>query len=229
MLGTAVVVFGSLTDALAIRHKPPQRAVGFPEAVVITAGRARDPKAARCTGALIAPRAVLTAAHCVVGFDSWEVLAPSARGGPVCTTSRDALAHPRFKENPAECDVAVIRLQDDIALDGKYPRIYNGDPLPLETRLTVIGSVDNGKPPGTTLYRADVTLVPFPDNVNVYGGNPRVADHGDSGGPVYVEKGEIVAVISGHTFVSQRDVAKDLYVPIHGKIREWVLRQVPDR
>src|SRR5262245_58033749 len=35
-------------------------------------------RAAACSGSIIAPNVVLTAGHCVHGFDGWEIIAPFA-------------------------------------------------------------------------------------------------------------------------------------------------------
>src|SRR5262245_60799908 len=35
-------------------------------------------RAAACSGSIIAPNVVLTAGHCVHGFDGWEIVAPFA-------------------------------------------------------------------------------------------------------------------------------------------------------
>jgi hypothetical protein len=217
-----------VTEGQAIKPGPSQDASAYPEAVLIMARNTHHQRTGSSSGALIAPRVVLTAAHCVEGFDTWEVRAPYAKHGPVTAASRTARVYPRTKESGFESDLAVLILEREIDLGGKYPRLHGGDLYPIGTKLVVLGSTRKGVPSQSKLYQAPVTLVAFPDNIRVYGGNPQVVERGDSGGPVYVadKDHEIAAVVSGHIGFSQRYVATDLYVPLNAKNRDWLLRQI---
>src|SRR4029077_16659560 len=80
--------------AFAIKQKPAREAAGHAEAVLVTAQNARTHKTLHGAGVLIAPRAVLTAAHCAAEFDSWIVMAPAARSQRVRV--REARVHPKY-------------------------------------------------------------------------------------------------------------------------------------
>jgi hypothetical protein len=222
------LLFSRLTQVQAIKPEVSRDAGDYPEAVLISARNTHNQRTGRASGALVAPRVVLTAAHCVAGFDSWEVRAPYTKPTPATAVSKTAKVYPKNKEGAFENDLAVLLLETGIDLGGKYPTLHGGDLFPIGTKLVVLGSTHNGPPSQTKLYQMPVALVSFPDNINVYGGNPQVVERGDSGGPVYVadKDHEIAAVVSGHIGLSQRFVATDLYVPLHGKNREWVLQQI---
>jgi secreted trypsin-like serine protease len=223
------VFFAGAGEAFAIKQKPAREATDYPEAVLITARNSKMHKEGSCSGVLLASRVVLTAAHCLEGFDSWTVTAPYAKGGAATTSSRTAKIHPDHQPGTYEHDLGLLILDEPIVLESKFPTLPDGDLYPLDTQLIAIGRVDNGKLSQARLFQAAVSVVAFPDNLNVYGGNPQVAEKGDSGGPVFRkgDRRELAAVVSGHTEFNRRNVATDLYIPLTGKNREWIVKQMP--
>jgi secreted trypsin-like serine protease len=213
--------------ALAIKHNPIREATGHVEAVLVTAQNTRTHKTLHGAGVLIAPRAVLTAAHCAADFDSWIVIAPVAKSRRVRV--REARVHPKYQPGLKEQDLAILILEEPIDTRIPLPNLRGSDLLPIETKLTIVGRVANGKVSGDRLFQASVTLVADRSNANVYGGIPQVCEHGDSGGPVYVagKPNEIVAVVGGVLEESRANVPTDIFVPITRASREWILRQAP--
>jgi secreted trypsin-like serine protease len=173
---------------------------------------------------------VLTAAHCVEGFDTWEVTAPYAQSGPVRAHAKTAKIHPHHKPRTFENDLAVVILDDAIAIGREFPTLGRGDLHPIGTKLVVVGRAGQGVVSRTKLFQALVTLVQLSDNINLYGGNPQLCEEGDSGGPVFVlgKEQEIAAVVSGGIRPSRNNVATDVYIPIGRRNRGWILKQIPE-
>ena len=194
-----VLLLAAVPSAQAIKAKPSTEAKKHAEVVLISGSRWRPRLAGRATGVLIAPNAVLTAAHAVEKFDTWEVVAPYARNGAVRRAVQAIRVHPKFHQEAIENDLAVLILRQSIEIPGKYPTLHGGGLYPIDTRLVVVGRVDNGTLYNNRTFRANLTLVAFRGNVNVYGGHPQTVEEGDSGGPVYAagKEDEVAAVVSG--------------------------------
>lgn len=223
------VALVALAEASAIRRMPSLTARDHPAAVLVSAWKGST-RSEAC-GTLLAPTVVLTAAHAVRGFDRWEVLAPYGRGskGPVaCTTAR---AHPEYRPENARHDLALLFLEKPLDPGGAFPLLHRGPPLPIGTRLVVVGRVDNGKVSHSDLFLTATTLVQYPGDVSLYGGNPEVAQEGDSGGPLFRlgDDREIVAVVSGAIGRRRANVPTDRYTPLAGTNTNWILEQVRER
>lgn len=154
-----------------------------------------------CSGAVIAPRIVLTAGHCVVDATSWTVVAPyaskqSATGSQAWT---DYVATGE-SVNPATLDVAVIILDKAITLSS-YPKLASSASA-AGTQAINVGRIRNGQASFSGLFFGSaVTLQSgssygFPKSYI----STEIIEAGDSGGPVYVGSGAtrtIAAVNSG--------------------------------
>lgn len=153
-----------------------------------------------CSGAVIAPRVVLTAGHCVAGASTWTVVAPyaqnqSAKGSRSWT---DYTSTGDFV-NPSTLDVAVILLDKAIDLTS-YPTLAS-TPSPAGTKLVNVGRIKNGQASFTGLFAGTPVTIKagswgFPKSYVT----EELIESGDSGGPVYAGSGAartLVAVNSG--------------------------------
>jgi hypothetical protein len=226
LLALPIGAFCFSPPAPAIKRQPPVEAKDYPEAVLITSRNTKTGKAGFCSGCLVAGNVVLTAAHCVEGFDAWDITAPYAKDGPARAKARKGVVNPGHQQGRYENDLALLVLDGEIEIGGKFPTIYGGELLGLGNKLVVVGRVDNGTPTRDRLFRSEVvTIVEDRDNVNVYGGNPPIVQKGDSGGPVYTAERMrvLVAVVSGFIEFSSAPVPTDVFAPLNRRHRQWIL------
>ncbi len=229
----AVVFAVLLADpgaVFAIKATPSHEALDHPAAVLVNGLHSGTNKACSASGVLIAPTVVLTAAHCVHGFDTFEVIAPYGKKRLTQrAVTKVAHVHPRFHPGDIEDDLAVLMLKEPLQIGRDAPPLHDGNLLPLETKLVVVGRVKNGNVSPAQLFEAPVTLVSFPSNTNLYGGFPQTVEKGDSGGPVFLagKNATLVGIVSGILEFSRGNVSTDTYVPISQKNREWLHQYIP--
>jgi hypothetical protein len=168
------------------------KATAYPEAALI------DMSGSACSGALIAPRVVLTAGHCI-GGSSYTVTLPFANGQKATGKGKvyDYVSGGSYVE-PNQHDVGVILLDKALSLSA-YPLIAD-KAVPDGTKVQNIGRIDNGKFSNTALFISqplgvkDAKSSGFPFSYIA----TEVIQPGDSGGPVVVAgTHNIVAVNSG--------------------------------
>jgi hypothetical protein len=175
------------------------QASGYPEAVLVNMLQGGQ-QAAACSGSLIAPQVVLTAGHCVHGFDGWQIIAPYASGQQASASSATVYDWTNESEtvDPNMHDIGLVFLDAPINL-ASYPTLAQS-PLPDGAKVVNVGRIDNGNFSDTDLFASQ------PATVNDASGSgfpyDYIADEiiqpGDSGGPDFAAGTHtIVAVNSG--------------------------------
>lgn len=226
--GLLAVTFVACPAVHAISGDKATEATDHPEAVLVR-GETAGGKVSLSSGALIAPRAVLTAAHGVAGRSRLTVVAPYAPGGKKAARVTAVRLPPRYDPDNIFADLAVLLLDRPLVPADKLPKLTRGEYVKLKTKLMIVGRVRDGTPSRDKLFKAPVERFKDPRNIYIYAGFPRTVEPGDSGGPVYVagEEDTIVAIIVQRLGRSRRFVARDSYLPITAKGREWILKQIP--
>jgi hypothetical protein len=172
---------------------------GFPEAVLVNMTMNGQIRSA-CSGALIAPRVVLTAGHCVFGFNGWSIIAPFASNQKATSTSAAVLDYNVESEfvHPSKHDVGLVFLSSPLHL-ATFPTVAAA-PVADGTSVVNIGRIDDGMFSNSRLFVSRPISVTRADSIGFpfdYAAT-EVIQSGDSGGPVIIENTHtIVAVNSG--------------------------------
>jgi secreted trypsin-like serine protease len=202
------------TPAHAIVGGGTPQADGVARAVVTIVGSRGN----FCTGSLIAPKLVLTVAHCVQPGADYKIVDRGTDGQPHLMNVRTVAIHPNFnmqamQAHRATADVALLQL--DIPFKGKSTVPVSAPNIPIQvgSRFTIAGIGvtvrGDGKSGGTTRVAA-LVATGQPGTLQIRLVDPVTngvrdgigACTGDSGGPVFEDRPNgavLVGVISWST------------------------------
>ncbi|KAM9330234.1 chymotrypsinogen A-like [Gastrophryne carolinensis] len=119
---------------------------------------------ARCSGALINSRWVVTAAHCKVTTDFRVILGQSAPMSRMESTQVKAISkvikHPAFHDLSFHNDIALLKLSSDVTMNDQVSPVSlpsASDALSAEGQCVAIGSGNNKADPNGLLVRLSCT------------------------------------------------------------------------
>ncbi len=210
----AIIAATAPTTALAVTYGDPadEPSLSHPEVVPVWVGRD-----GMCSGTLIDQLVVLTAAHCVYGYSNFQI---EVGGDQLETGERIGVAaswyHPRFDRRRLRNDIALLHLTQPANVS-ELGILDPGFRINNNTRMTIAGwgEDQNGE---TTEYlnllevsqqtaaaqetygrafqpKVMIAAGHYFEDEDIYGGGC----HGDSGGPLFVERNDGARIIVGVT------------------------------
>lgn len=171
-----------------------------------------------CTGALIAPDLVLSAAHCVMPGADYKIVLYDAQRQPQLREVKRVAAHPQFNvqgilAHRASADVALLLLSEPLKARSPAPTAVPLEPIAAGGRFTVAGigvtQRGDGKS-GGTIRAARLVATGKPGRLQIRLVDPATnnaseglgACTGDSGAPVFEDqngRAVIIGVVSWST------------------------------
>jgi hypothetical protein len=183
--------------------------------------------AGSCSGTIIGPRAVLTAAHCLDG--SVTEVRVWLGVGPEYTATSFAY-HPRFETGSLQFDVGVVLLGEDLPRAPASLLTSRAGQVGETAILAGFGRDENSV---TTRLRAGSTIVSNVTSTRLetkYAPPSSSICSGDSGGPIFLSAGGVwsIAGISSATTQSACNDGTNFYqAVIPGDVRAFIEQHVP--
>ena len=195
----------SITPARAIVG-PSRDAAGRVSEISVMVLQRRGAAAGFCTGIVVAPRAVLTAAHCVPPGADLRVHFKDAAGAPVLLPIAGVVRHPGYRadaiaKRERSVDLAVVTLGEPLPAPFRPAAIADGSGTSVGARFTVagFGLAREGEPRTSgRLREAELAAREPLSSVLLWADDPSRSSAGactgDSGGPVLDASGVVAAL-----------------------------------
>jgi len=173
-----------------------------------------------CTGTLIAPNVVLTAAHCISAKNNFVYFGPQYLGdaGGATLTVAQSYQHPDYATNK-DVDIGIVVLSSSSS--AVTPSAFASTAPTVNENVHVVGFGDTASPtePMFTKMQVDVPISAVASDY--FNTGPAICS-GDSGGPA-LANGVIAGVVSGHSIQACGGTAGYVRVDLYA---QWIQQQI---
>ena len=230
----------ALVAALATPFAPACALVGgepdgrFADRVAMVLIRGGD-KTGFCTGLVLGPRVLLTAAHCLRPLRDMAVHYRDAAGAPVVIPVDAAVSHPLYRADAIKArvesiDLALIRTARPLAPQFVAAAIADGGPPPIGAPAIVsgFGAAREGDWASGGELRAVTLAVREPaSTVLIWAADPtgRAAGacNGDSGAPIWSADGSVaIAIVAWAQAAHARGCGGLTQGPLLAPLKAWI-------
>ncbi len=160
----------------------PSATCGWPTTVLVTSN------GGLCTGTLVHPQVVITAAHCVTN-DGVSMQIGFGPNGNSLSRNGTCSAHPSYNGN-ATNDIAYCTLGQAVDNVPIVPPLFGcevGQYITPGQQVTIVGYGETNQGNVGVKYEVTTTITGSQNGEISIGGNGQDSCSGDSGGPVYVQ------------------------------------------
>ncbi|MFT3775663.1 MAG: trypsin-like serine protease [Minicystis sp.] len=183
-------------DSAALEIRAGATAGAYPEAVLVD-GQRNGSLGEPCSGVLVAPRVVLTAARCVSGYDGFRVRAPFAYGREAWGRWSEVYGSYYGGSAGADAnDIALVFLDRPIWLNG-YPQLASY-PLMDGDRVVSVGRARDGEISSSSMYMSEpVSIVDATSHgYREHYASTAITEQGDDGGPVFAANTHVIVAVN---------------------------------
>ena len=187
-----------------------------------------------CTGVVLAPRVVLTAAHCLRPASDMLVHFRDDAGAPVFIPVEASQAHPRYRPEAmtarvVSIDLGLIETQRPLPPSFRAVGLSQVDRPPIGSSATVVGfgvGREGTSKSGGVLRAVTLAVREPASQILLWAGDTARgggACSGDSGGPILADDGETLLAIVAWTNGTAGHKCGDITQgPLIGPLREWI-------
>lgn len=177
-----------------------------------------------CTGTLISPYVVVTAAHCVVETKPEKVYfgaKPSSGGNTVDVA--ESHAHPDFNADALDNDIAIVALATQAPVKPKArvgsDDLSNDDYANLELRIVGFGATKAQASFTASKHEGSTTITSVGDNTFKFKPGPSQTCNGDSGGPAFakVNGKEVLVGVTSAGDADCKDYGRDMRIDAYAE------------